>query len=58
MIASMQITDAGIFTFIVILAFKLLRRKVLFINKKTIQIIKSRLLLKKTANFAGKLLQN
>ena len=54
----MQITDAGIFTFIVILAFKLLRRKVLFINKKTIQIIKSRLLLKKTANFAGKLLQN
>ena len=34
MIASTQITDAEIFAFIAVLVFKLLRSKVLFINKK------------------------
>ena len=34
MIASTQITDNEIFTFIAVPVFKLLSRKVLFINKK------------------------
>ena len=34
MIASTQITIKKVFTFIVVLVFKLLRRKVLFINRK------------------------
>ena len=34
MIASTQITDTEIFTFIVALVFKLLNRKVLFLNRK------------------------
>ena len=34
MIASKQITNTEIFTFIAILVFKLLNRKILFINKK------------------------
>ena len=34
MIASTQITNTEIFTFIAILGFKILSRKVLFINKK------------------------
>ena len=34
MIASRQITNTEIFAFITILVFKLLRRKVLFINRK------------------------
>ena len=40
MMASKQITNTEIFTFIAVLVFKLLRRKVLFINKK----VKSRVL--------------
>ena len=54
MVASAQITNAEIFTFIAVLVFKLLSRKVLLINRKD----KSRLLFKKKANFTGKLLQN
>ena len=34
MIASTQITNTDIFTFIPVLVFKLLSRKVLFINRK------------------------
>ena len=35
MIASAQVTNTEIFTFIAVLAFKLLSRKVLFINKQS-----------------------
>ena len=60
MIASTQITNTEIFAFIAVIIFKLLSRKVLFINKKKKQykLLKSRLLFKKIANFTGKLLQN
>ena len=34
MIASTQITNTEIFAFIVVLVFKLLSRKILFINRK------------------------
>ena len=34
MTASMQITNAEIFAFIAVLVFKLLSRKVLFVNRK------------------------
>ena len=34
MIASTQITNTEILAFIIVLVFKLLRRKVLFINRK------------------------
>ena len=41
MIASTQITNTEIFAFIAFLVFKLLSRKVLFINrKKTIETVK------------------
>ena len=40
MIASTQTTNTEIFAFIAALAFKLLRRKVLLINKKTIETVK------------------
>ena len=52
-IASNQITKTEIFAFLVIVDFKLLSRKVLFINRKE----KGRLLFKKIADFTG-LLQN
>ena len=59
MIASTQISNTESFTFIAALVFKILSRKVLFINKKRQQkLLKSRLLFKKIANFTGKLLQN
>ena len=60
MIASTQITNTEIFAFIAVLVFKLLSRKVLFINKKDNRNCYKvgRLLLKKIANFTGKLLQN
>ena len=60
MIASTQITNTDIFAFIAVLVFKLLSRKVLFINKKGNRNCYKvgRLLLKKIANFTGKLLQN
>ena len=56
-IASTQITNTEIFAFIAVLVFKLLSRKVLFINRKDSRL-KSRLLFKKITNFTGKLLQN
>ena len=37
MIASTQITDTEIFAFIAVLVFRLLSRKVLFVNKKDIR---------------------
>ena len=40
MIASTQITNTEIFAFVAVLVFKLLRRKVLFINKKPIETVK------------------
>ena len=40
MIASTQITSYEIFTFIAVLVFKLLRRKVLFINRKDNETVK------------------
>ena len=49
MIASIQIKNTEIFTFISVLVLKLLSRKVLFTN---------RLLFTKVANFTGQLLQN
>ena len=49
MIASIQIKNTEIFTFISVLVLKLLSRKVLFTN---------RLLFTKVASFTGQLLQN
>ena len=42
MTASTQLTNTEIFTFIAVLVFKLLSRKVLFITEKTIPTVKSR----------------
>ena len=58
MIASTQITNTEIFALIAVLVFKLLNRKVLFINRKGNRNCQNRLLFKKIANFTGKLLQN
>ena len=60
MIASTQITNTEMFAFIAILAFKLLSRNVLVINRKKQwkQLKRSRLRFKKIANFTDKLLQN
>ena len=59
MTASTQISNTESFTFITALVFKILSRKVLFINKKRQQkLLKSRLLFKKIANFTGKLVKN
>ena len=54
MIVSTQITNTEIFAFIVVPVFKLLRLNVLFINIRQKKQLKSRLLLKKIANFTGK----
>ena len=40
MITSTQITNTEIFAFLAVLIFKLLRHKVLFINRKDIETIK------------------
>ena len=40
MTASTEITNTEIFAFIAVLAFKLLSRKVLFINRKAVEIVK------------------
>ena len=56
MIASTQITNTEMFTFIAILVFKLLSSKVVYKQKRQQKPLKSRLLFKKTANFRGKLL--
>ena len=59
MMASTQITNTEIFTFIAALVLKLFSRKALFLNLKRQQkLLKSRLLFKKIANFTGELLQN
>ena len=58
MIASTQITNTDIFAFTAVLVFKLLSRKVLFIDRKTTETVKNRLLFKNIANFTGKLLRN
>ena len=53
-----QVTNTEIFAFIAVLFFKLLSRKVLFINRIDNRNLKSWLLFKKIANFTGELLQN
>ena len=53
-----QVTNSEIFAFIAVLFFKLLSRKVLFINRIDNRNLKSWLLFKKIANFTGELLQN
>ena len=58
MIGSTQITNTEIVAFISVLVFRLLSRKVLFINRKGNRNLKSRLLFMKIANFTSKLLQN
>ena len=59
MIASTQVTNRTIFTFIAVLVFKLLSRRAVFVKQKIKKnLLKKRLLLKKMANFTGKLLQN
>ena len=58
MISATQITNNAIFAFIAVLVFELLSRKVLFINRKDNRNLKSRLLVRKLANFMGKVLQN
>ena len=57
MIASTQITNTEIFTFMSVLVLKLLSRKVLFTNRKRqYEQLKSGLLFKKIANCTGQLL--
>ena len=59
MIALSQITNTEICTFKVVLVFKFLSCKVLFINwNNSKKQLKSRLLFMKIANFMHKLLQN
>ena len=58
MIASTQITNNEILTFMSVLVLKLLSRKVLFTNRKENRNLKSRLFFKKIANFTGKVPQN
>ena len=55
MIAPIQVANTRIFAFITVPVFKLLSRKVLFINRKNNRIS---WFFKKTANFVGKLKQN
>ena len=57
-ITSTKITNSETFAFLAVLVFKLLSRKVLFINRKNNRSCYKRLLFKKTAKFPGKLLQN
>ena len=56
-IVSTQITKTEVFTFIAVLAFKLLSRKVLFVKRQK-KLLISRLLFKGLAIFTGELLQN
>ena len=58
MIASIQVTDNEIFAFMVVQAFKSLRRKVLFINRKDNRKCQKVGCYFKKINFTGKLLQN
>ena len=57
MIASTQITNTEIITFMSVLVFKLWSHKVLFLNGKDDKLLKGRLLSKKIVSFFGKLLQ-
>ena len=52
-IASSQITNTEIVTFIALLVFKLLSRKILFIKEKTTETVKNRLLFLKNSKFYG-----
>ena len=54
-IASSQITNTEIVTFIALLVFKLLSRKVLFIKEKTTETVKNRLLFLKNSKFYGEI---
>ena len=58
MITSTQIANTKIFVFVAFLVFKLLNRKVLFINKKDKETVKNRLFFKKIVNFTDKLERN
>ena len=59
MVPSIQVGNTEIFVFIAVLDFKLFSRKLFFINRKdNYKLLKSKLFLKKIANFTGKLLQN
>ena len=58
MITSTQITNTEIFAFIAVLTFKLLSRKLLFINRKTIETVKKSTTFLKNSNFTSKLPQN
>ena len=53
MIASTQITNTEISAFIAVLVFKLLSRKVLFVNKKTIETVKKLATFYKNNKFHG-----
>ena len=57
MIASTQTASTGVFTFIVVPVFKLLRRKVSFINRNDNRNSEKVGYLFKIANFTDKLLQ-
>ena len=57
--ASTQITNTKIVTFIALLVFKLLSRKVLLIKENAMETVKKEAnFFLKIANFTGKLLQN
>ena len=58
MITLPQIRNTGIFAFIAFLIFKLLKREVLFTDRKQQKLLKSWPLYKKIANFTGKLKKN
>ena len=66
MVASTQTTNTKIFALIAVLVFKLLSRKILFVNRimllkskfLTIETLEKDLLFKKITNLPGKLLQN
>ena len=59
MITSTQVTNTEILAFIAVLVFKLLSRKILFINRKDNRnCYKVGYFLRKIANFTVKLLQN
>ena len=49
MITTTEITNTEIFAFIAVLVFKLLSRKILFINRKTLETVKEE------STFTGKL---
>ena len=59
MTVSTQTTCTKTFAFLVVLVFKLLSHKILFVNRKTMETVKKiSYFFKKIANFTYKLLQN